>query len=55
MAKFTYIGETEQAFPTLGVTVKKGDVIDAPDDFKHPLFTSGKADATAPAAKEATK
>jgi hypothetical protein len=33
MAKFVYNGEAELVFPTLGVTVSKGDIFDAPDDF----------------------
>ena len=45
MASFTYTGEEELVFPTLGVTVNKGDTIDAPDDFSNPLFTAGKAKA----------
>ena len=42
MAQFTYNGEQELVFPTLGVTVKKGDTIDAPADFSNPNFTAGK-------------
>jgi hypothetical protein len=33
MAKFTYTGEDERTFPTLGITVTKGTEFDAPDDF----------------------
>ena len=42
MASFTYTGEEELVFPTLGVTVNKGDTIDAPADFDNPNFTAGK-------------
>jgi hypothetical protein len=34
MARFQYDGEAEMVFPTIGVTVKKGEQFDAPDDFK---------------------
>jgi hypothetical protein len=33
MTKFVYNGEQELVFPTLGLTVKKGDVFEAPADF----------------------
>lgn len=33
MAQFQYNGEEEMVFPTISVTVKKGDKFDAPDDF----------------------
>lgn len=33
MASFTYKGEDERVFPTLGITVSQGDKFDAPDDF----------------------
>jgi hypothetical protein len=33
MTKYTYIGEDTRTFPTLGITVTKGDEFDAPDDF----------------------
>ena len=34
MARFQYNGEDERSFPSIGITVKKGDSFDAPDDFK---------------------
>lgn len=57
MAKFQYDGASELVFPTLGVTVKKGDVIDAPEGFNHPDFTAAlgkaaKAAEKAPVAAE---
>lgn len=41
--KQTYNGTDERVFPTLGITVKPGDVIDAPEGFSHPDFTVGGA------------
>lgn len=57
MAKFQYEGASELVFPTLGVTVNKGDIIDAPEGFDHPDFTiasgkAAKAAEKAPAAAE---
>lgn len=51
MAQFKYEGASELVFPTLGVTVNNGDVIDAPEGFAHPDFTL----ATGKAAKAAEK
>ena len=39
--KVTYKGTDERVFPSLGTTVKPGDVIDAPEGFSHPDFTVG--------------
>jgi hypothetical protein len=36
MATFTYRGEGERVFPSIGVTVKSGDSFDAPSDFDAP-------------------
>jgi hypothetical protein len=33
MATFTYKGEGERVFPSLGITVKTGDSFEAPSDF----------------------
>jgi hypothetical protein len=33
MANFTYTGDAEIVFPTLGITVKKGDKFEAPEGF----------------------
>lgn len=33
MARFQYNGDAEMVFPSIGVTVKKGDQFDAPSDF----------------------
>jgi len=41
--KLIYNGETEQVFPSLGLTLNKGDEFDAPDSFSHADCTpSGK-------------
>lgn len=45
--KLTYKGTEERVFPALGL-VKPGDVVDAPDGFSHPDFTSGGAAKPAP-------
>jgi hypothetical protein len=42
VASFTYNGDEELVFPTLGVTVNKGDNIELPNDFSNPLFSAGK-------------
>ena len=57
MAQFTYNGEQELVFPTLGVTVKKGDTIEAPADFSNPKFSAGKGKPApaAPSNEEVTK
>lgn len=41
--KLTYNGTEEKVFPTLGVTLKPGDVLDAPEGFSHPDFSTGGA------------
>ena len=33
MAKYKYNGDQDLYFPSLGLTVKSGDVFDAPDDL----------------------
>jgi hypothetical protein len=43
MMRYTYNGSDERVFPTLGITVKKGDVFDAPEGFSHPDCSSGEA------------
>ena len=34
MARFQYNGEGVRVFPSIGVTVKKGEQFNAPDNFK---------------------
>ena len=41
--KLTYLGSDERVLPTLGITVKPGDEIDAPEEFAHPDFVAGGA------------
>jgi hypothetical protein len=36
MATFTYKGEGERVFPSIGVTVQSGDSFEAPSDFNAP-------------------
>lgn len=40
--KLTYKGTEERVFPALGI-VKPGDVVDAPEGFSHPDFSTGGA------------
>ena len=49
--KLTYKGTDERVFPTLGITVKPGDEIDAPQGFAHPDFVAGGAKPTSVAMK----
>lgn len=41
--KLTYKGTDERVIPSLGIVVKPGDEIDAPDDFANPDFVTGGA------------
>ena len=49
MAKFTYTGEDVRTFPTLGITVTKGDQFDAPDDFSAHNVSATKTTKATPA------
>jgi hypothetical protein len=49
MAKFTYIGEDIRTFPTLSITVTKGDEFDAPDDFVAHNVSAQKTTKATPA------
>jgi hypothetical protein len=49
MATFTYNGEDERDFPTLGITVKKGEKFEAPDDFSAPNVSASKTTKATPA------
>lgn len=42
MKKVMYNGELESLLPTLGFVVKKGDVIEVPDDFSNANFSDVK-------------
>lgn len=60
MAKYQYNGDAERSFPTLGVTVKKGDTFDGPEGLIAPgvsLVSSAKSApaAVAPKEKESVK
>ena len=55
MAKYLYNGEVERSFPSLGITVKKGDTFEGPEGLKAPgltLESSAKSAPAAPAPKE---
>jgi hypothetical protein len=45
MAKYEYNGDSELVFPTLGITVNKGDVFEAPEGLvvDGVVSSSGKA------------
>ena len=59
--KLIYKGTEERVFPALGLTVKPGDEIDAPEGFSHPDFSTGtktftsKAPGFNPKAKDGDK
>lgn len=56
MATFTYKGEGERVFPTIGVTVKSGDTFEAPADFDAPDVIQVKTVKATPAVtKEITE
>jgi hypothetical protein len=57
MARYTYNGEVDMVFPTLGLVAKQGDSFDGPDGLTAPGLSSAKtapAVPTAPIAKEET-
>ena len=57
MSQFRYDGEDERVFPTLSVTVKKGETFEAPDDFSAhgvSLVSSLNKKNTAPAVDSTT-
>lgn len=57
MPVMKYVGEGERVFPTLGVTVKKGDTFDAPEGFSAPdveSTTTSKKPASTPSAPSDT-
>lgn len=60
MAKYQYHGDDERSFPTLGITVKKGDTFEAPEGLVAPGLSIESSAKSAPAAvaskeKETTK
>lgn len=50
MPKYEYNGEIERSFPTLGITVKKGDSFDGPDGLVAPGLSLASSAKSAPAA-----
>jgi hypothetical protein len=59
MARYTYNGEGELVFPTLGVVAKQGDSFDGPDGLTAPGLSISSAKTapavpTAPIVKEET-
>jgi hypothetical protein len=57
MARYTYNGEVEMVFPTLGLVAKQGDSFDGPDGLTAPGLSISSAKTapavpTAPIAKE---
>ena len=50
MATYTYNGEDDRVFPTLGITVKAGESFDAPDGFVSANVTSSNSKKSAVAA-----
>ena len=56
MARYTYNGDEDRAFPSLGITVKKGDSFDGPEGLRaRGLSLASSAPKTAPAVTEAPK
>ena len=49
MTTFTYNGEEERVFPTLGITVKKGEKFEAPDNFSALNVSVSKTTKATPA------
>jgi len=53
MATFTYKGEDERTFPSIGITVKPEDSFEAPSDFDAPdVLQVKKVKATPAVTKE---
>lgn len=55
MKKVKYNGDLEALIPTLNLVVKKGDIIEVPDDFFNVYFEEVKDDSAANKQKEANK
>ena len=61
MPRYTYNGEGERVFPSLGITVKKGESFDGPEGLRAPGLTLASSAKSAPAVatkeevKETTK
>jgi len=44
--KYTYNGDHEREFPTLGLTLKPGDTFEAPKNFDPKMFFAGQMTPT---------
>lgn len=56
MARYTYNGEEDRTFPSLGITVKKGESFDGPEGLRaRGLSLAQSAPKAAPAVSEAPK
>lgn len=56
MARYTYNGDEDRTFPSLGITVKKGESFDGPEGLRaRGLSLASSAPKTAPAVSEAPK
>lgn len=59
MARYTYNGDEDRTFPSLGITVKKGESFDGPEGLRArglSLDSNAKSAPAVPTApKEATK
>ena len=56
MARYTYNGEEDRTFPSLGITVKKGESFDGPEGLRaRGLSLASSTPKTAPAVSEAPK
>jgi len=50
VAKYQYDGDVERSFPTLGITVKKGDTFEGPEGLTAPGLSLASSAKSAPAA-----
>lgn len=55
MPKYEYNGSTERSFPTLGITVKKGDSFEGPEGLTAPGLSLASSAKSAPAAPQKEK
>jgi hypothetical protein len=55
MPRYEYNGENERSFPSLGITVKKGDSFDGPAGLRAPGLSLASTAKTAPAVPTAPK
>ena len=55
MPRYEYKGDAERTFPSLGITVKKGDSFDGPAGLRAPGLSLASNAKTAPAVPTAPK